>query len=257
MIEKPFLLSIKNMAPSLKDWFMLYSTPLFHINSKNQRELIGSGTFINFNNHKVLITARHVITDYPYDKIYVPYRSIPRLIHVSGTCLSSLYPLSVTKDSIDIACFVLDSKCLSDIMVDYKFLPAEFIAFDHYPSQHNIYSAVGVPHRKAKYSKADIGDISMVLQNILNPGSMQWAYKDEFNSNDHIIMDYGRKMLNDKTYDLVKTPRLDGMSGGSLWFIDPEIEFYIDRPNVKLVGILTQYCTQHIYATNIKHLNNL
>jgi len=251
------LVSMKEIIPHLKNWFLDYSAPLFHISNEGRKELVGSGTFINLDNLKVLVTARHVITDYPYDQIFVPNKSVPGLIHLFGICKASLYPLSIKDDPIDIAYYWLDDKCISEIERDYKFLPKDFLNFNHVPSEKNIYNAVGVPYRKAKFMKAEIGDVNLVLENIANPGSRPWAYKDGFNPNDHIIMDYNRKMLNEGTYDLVKTPRIEGMSGGSLWFIDPEKIFYYDRPNVTLVGILTDYCTQHIYATNIKHLNGM
>ena len=249
------LYSIKDIIPQLKQWFIQYSTPLFHINSKNQKELVGSGTYVDLDGLKVLITARHIIVDYPHDQIYVPRRIKQGMVHLFGICRASKFPLSDEYDHIDVALFELDSSCASDIGT--SFLPMEYINFDHSPSSENIYCAVGVPHRKARYSKAAIGNVSLILENIANSGSKSWAYKNEFNEKDHIIMDYPKKMLNDTTYELVITPKIDGMSGGSLWHIDPKIEFYLDRPNVKMVGILTQYCTNHIYGTNIKHIKRI
>jgi len=256
-MEGDKLVSLKEIAPYLKPWFLKYSTPLFHINDQGRREVVGSGTFVNLGDKKILITARHVISQYPFDQIFIPRRTSKGLEHVFGTCKASLYPPFLDDDSIDIAYFELDDIRLSKIETEYSFLPMEYIDFKHAPSDEFIYCAAGFPHRKAKFKKAYIGDVSLIQENIFNPGSKKWAYKDGFNTDDHIIMDYSRKMLNEITFDLVKTPKIEGMSGGSLWHIDPKIKFYIDRPNVKMVGILTQYSTSHIYSTNIKHLHEI
>ena len=76
-----------------------------------------------------------------------------------------------------------------------------------------------------------------------------YAYKKPYDKRYHLLLKYGRKMLNPESQNVELRGNIKGKSGGGLWYINDPTLLDISNPPVSLVGILNDFDKNYICST--------
>lgn len=200
---------------------------------------------------KILLTAGHVIMDGKYKSVLIPKRNSEGAFSLKGVWYPSETNHKLGKDEDDYAYLIMTDEAYSNfITYGYKFINISNIDFTHVPNKKNIYTLVGCKWRKTK----KVGrDTHVKVEILSNYGAEDHAYKLKDNKDRRIIIANSRKMVN-KENNKELVGKLEGMSGGAIWYTDYHHNYNLDQIDIQLVGVLNSYNSTFIYGTNISRL---
>lgn len=196
---------------------------------------LGSGIFYRNEDNFYLITASHIYESKDDDGKCIKENQIGLMINDTFYILiDTLYQTTTSKSTInkniDLAILVLDKNIITDIQEKYSFLENTHILFKHTPSNQSKYLMVGFPVTQTKY-KIHTKKIIVKPFIFLNKLNIH----NKYTSNTNIVFNvgkFGRFFGNNLR---AQTPKLYGVSGSGLWFINHLSDKYY------LIGIMTEW----------------
>ncbi len=245
-------LHIKDAIEGLSEWFKQRTCQLFLLQANGKVQAEGSGTLIEINYNKILVTAGHVIANGSYNHLCFPNLRTQGMTSISGIWYPSDKNENVGLDTDDFAYLKIQEDTVRKLEDEgYKFINEDNIDNHHLPSETSIYSCVGCRWRHTE--KKGIDHYSK-LQIISNFGAPKHIYQKELNNSNLIIVQINKKMVSAENMNIEVLGRLEGMSGGAVWYCDLEHDYNIINPTIKLVGILIAYNTNSIFSCNINRI---
>ncbi len=242
---------IKDAIYNLEGWFKKRICQLFLIKNGKTVEAEGTGFLLDIYGLKLLVTAGHVIIDGRHNNICVPNIKYEGFTSLEGTWYPSDSNINLGNDVNDFAYLILTQHLQSILIKNgYEFITFDNIDENHLPSSKKIYTAIGC--RSNKTYKKGI-DYYSTMEILTNFGANENLIKMKKNES-KIIMKNNRKLFNVQTSSLVLNGKLNGMSGGPLWYTDLLHIYDKEQPTIMLVGILQEYDSNAIYSCNINRL---
>lgn len=218
-----------------------------------------SSILFTHNKQYFLVTASHVIADNDPKNLGILEGN--EFLCIQGE-LSYINPyLDEKSDKIDVAIFKLSDELTANLARYYRFLTIENLLLDHELKEHDPkYLVVGYPWRSSKLNPVEktIFPKPFIFLTTL---ATETDYK-HLNTNKHtnILLQYHqKKIVNWKTHSITKGVNPQGISGCGVWFINKYIYDPINKPILKLIGIITDQDKNKrlLQATRIDYVNDI
>lgn len=225
----------KNIVDAVESFMLKITVPIFYSTADGLTDLIGTGTFFQIEERHFLITAAHLFDDIDPADLAVPqYCTGKHQLRLIGN--SKLYlPSKKFVESVDIAIVeILLPDSINFIMSGWKSLTFDNISS---PTAEGHFLLCGFPCERTKKDAEDFtGEmISVITTRLVKAphGAKQPVNYgvDLFFSCDKSAFDHSGRQ--------VSIPRLQGVSGASIWEIDKSENSLVWTPekSLKVVGI--------------------
>ena len=236
--------------------FIDYTYPIYGADNQRNPVHIGSCFIVHDNFYKYLITASHVLKEKDSGKnnLYIGIRD-SGFMHIIGQTVF-LNSNNNDKDKIDIAVMKLEKSRYNDIEWG-RFVSVNMDVLELNEFSYAAGVAVGYPNSKNKISKNNLFMKGLFYSSMIINNSKIFNLIGA-NSNDHLLLEYDRKVKNDDGI-IENSIKPIGMSGGPLISFDvSNITDYLKDtiPRTKITGVLIEFHREHkvILAIKVKYV---
>ncbi len=236
--------------------------PIYGSNINHNPIHIGSCIFIEINQHKILLTAAHIIDKNEITTLYVSGKE--KLVKLDGACeISTKVEGSRKKDKFDFAIIIL-TKQMIESLGNIEFLNKSDLYLKKEPAQKGLFMALGYPNSKNKKPNNIEKTVTLnpfVYSSKLIQNESLFKEIDTF-SDTHYLLDFCHKHSKDSTGNITNSIAPKGISGGGLFHIDclSSLKTYLpdSKCSGKLIGLLIEHKKNHkvLLATNILSILN-
>lgn len=206
-----------------------------------------------------LITAGHVIAENNPENLGILEGN--EFFHIRGKLLYINPNQDEKSDKIDLAIFKLSNELTIDLARHYKFLTFKNFLLDHEMKEHDPrYLVVGYPWRSSKLNpvaKTIFPKPFIFLTNLATENGYLHLHT---NKQTNIVLQYHqKKIVSWKTNSITKGVNPQGISGCGVWFINKFIYDPINKPPLRLIGIITEQDKNKrlLQATRIDYVNDI
>jgi len=219
--------------------------PLYTVNERYAPELKASCVLFSVENVCLIITAGHVFDDLQGSALYVG--GAKRLVQLKGQFYRTKSKGSVDNDKFDLAFMELDAEALA-IIGNIRFLQSGDLDPNDFAVKSHLYLILGYPATKNEH--IDYARRKTLLTPYIfssNSPDLDVYKRLDVLEESHILINFDRKRITNKTYDILTAPKLHGMSGGGIWKIrDYSKVASLSAPSEKkLVGIIIEGHPMH------------
>ena len=201
--------------------------PILAGHSQNTLDFKGSAVYISRGDRRYLVTANHVIADYPLPEILV-FNEIGKASSIS---FRNLY--TVSNDFTDIALFELQDELPA-------FEPFSYSNLAEVDSEENVFHLVGFPGSKVSRPRPARNTLIFAYYFVVSrPISGAEQYFKNFDPRANMIFEFKKKNILLGNGKVGNFPDPNGKSGGAVFelFFSCENKFL----DYTLVGIMTQW----------------
>jgi hypothetical protein len=208
------------------------------IYDQSNKELIGTGVLLQYNENYFIITANHVLNDND-DNICLYFSDINKYGVLYGKKLEHEFDFG-QRDIIDICIVKLDDALYYPYLLsNFNFIDLSYIQVNHNLVFEDIYTVIGFPNEKMN------GSFTYLTRPLSNINYEDLGYNNRF----HIVLEYDKigmtlfTKLSDNRYEVAQVPgiNLHCMSGSGVWYIPYQYSSNKENIVFYLVGILTEY----------------